>query len=235
VDLAPLPTPIGLPIGLSELAGRTFAAVLFDMDGTLIDSTPVVARAWHRWAEEEGVDPARLSGLHGVPAAGIVARLLPPERHAEATARIDAIEVADTDGITVISGAAEALAALPVGRAAIATSCTRPLALARIAATGLEPPPVLVTADETPHGKPAPDPYLLAARRLGVDPVQCLVVEDAVSGIRAGLAAGCAVLAVATTQRVEELLAAEPDAVVTSLAQVEFRVDAAGVRVQEAA
>jgi mannitol-1-/sugar-/sorbitol-6-phosphatase len=232
VDTAPLPAPVGLPRGVEELQGRRFAAVLFDMDGTLIDSTPVVTRSWHRWAAEEDVDPARLSGMHGVPAAGIIARLLPPERWPEATARINALELADTDGIRVLGGAAEALAALPAGRAAIATSCTRPLASARIAATHLAAPSVVVTADDTERGKPAPDPYLLAARRVGADPAECLVVEDAPSGITAARAAGCATLAVATTHVVEELLAAGPDAVVVDLAGVELSASADGVRLR---
>ncbi len=214
MDLDPLPPPEGLPLGLDELAALRFEAVLFDMDGTLIDSGAVVVRSWHRWAAEEGLDPAVLAGAHGIPSAQIVERLLPPERRVAATARIDAIEVSDTDGIVVLPGAREALAALPVGRVAIATSCSRPLADVRIAATALPAPSVVVTADETSRGKPDPAPYLLAAQRLGVDPARCLVVEDAPAGITAGRAAGCAVLAMATTNRVPDLLAAEPDAVV---------------------
>ena len=231
MDPTPLPPPTGLPIGLADLAARSFAAVLFDMDGTLIDSTPVVDRSWFRWAEEEGVDPARLVGMHGIPAAGIVERLLPPERRAAAVRRIDAIEVADTEGITVLPGAAEALAALPPQRAAIATSCTRPLALARIAATGLRAPDVVVTASDVERGKPDPAPYLLAASRLGVQAARCLVVEDAPAGVTSARAAGCATLAVATTHTVAALRAAGPDAIVATLAEVALVTSAEGVRV----
>jgi len=231
VDQTPLPPPAGLPLGLDDLAARSFAAVLFDMDGTLIDSTPVVNRSWLRWATEEGVDPARLAGMHGVPAAGIVERLLPPERRAAAVRRIDAIELADTEGITVLPGAAEALVALPRGRAAIATSCTRPLARARIAATSLAAPEVVVTADDVERGKPDPAPYLLAAARLGVQAARCLVVEDAPSGLASARAAGCATLAVATTHSVADLRAAAPDAVVASLAAVALVAGGEGVRV----
>ena len=230
MDQTPLPPPAGLPIGLEDLAARSFAAVLFDMDGTLIDSTPVVDRSWLRWAQEEDVDPARLAGMHGVPAAGIVERLLPPERRAAAVRRIDAIELADTEGITVLPGAAEALVALPRGRAAIATSCTRPLALARIAATSLAAPEVVVTADDVERGKPDPAPYLLAVARLGVQAARCLVVEDAPSGLASARAAGCATLAVATTHSVADLRAAGPDAVVASLAAVALVTGAEGVR-----
>jgi sugar-phosphatase len=243
VDLDPLPPPQGLPIGLEALTGRTFAAVLFDMDGTLIDSTPAVARSWRRWAAEEGLDPARLGGLHGVPAAAIVELLL-AERDAVARAasleRINAIELEDLDGIVVLPGAEAALtalAALDAGEravSAIATSCTRPLALARIGATGLPAPGVVVTADDVERGKPDPAPYRLAAQRLGADPARCLVVEDAPAGLASGRAAGCATLAVATTHTVGALREAGPDAVVRDLGGVRLVPAGGGVTVQEA-
>jgi sugar-phosphatase len=137
-----------MPRSLGTLGGRTFAAVLFDMDGTLIDSIPAVVRSWVRWADEHGVDPRRLQGFHGVPARGVVAAVLPPERVDAAFDRIEEIEAADTEGITVLPGALAALAALSgeVERCAIATSCTRPLADARLAETRLPTPRVVVTA-----------------------------------------------------------------------------------------
>ena len=157
-----------MPSHLGPLGGRAFAAVLFDMDGTLIDSIPVVIRSWLRWAQEHDLDPSRLQGFHGVPAAAIVAKLLPADRHELALQRITELELADTDGITVLPGAAEALAELSPDHCAIATSCTTPLAAVRIEATGLRVPRVVVTADDVERGKPHPDPFLLAARRLGV-------------------------------------------------------------------
>jgi len=210
-----------MPGTLGLLDGRDFAAVLFDMDGTLIDSIPVVVRSWLRWAEEEGVDPRRLVGFHGVPARGVAEKLLPPERVDAAVERIEAIETADTDGITILPGALEALAALTGDRdlCAIATSCTRLLADARIAATDLPVPRVVVTASDVQRGKPHPDPFLLAAQRLGVDPARCLVVEDAPGGLEAARAAGCATLAVTTTTEPADLVA---DAVVATLADVRF-------------
>lgn len=209
-----------MPGTLGPLDGRDFAAVLFDMDGTLIDSIPVVVRSWLRWAEEEGVDPRRLVGFHGVPARGIAEKLLPAERVDSAVERIEAIETADTDGITILPGALAALAALAGDDlCAIATSCTRVLADARIVATGLPVPRVVVTASDVDRGKPHPDPFLLAAQRLGVDPAHCLVVEDAPGGLEAARAAGCATLAVTTTTEPADLVA---DAVVATLADVRF-------------
>ncbi len=176
----------------------TVRAVLLDMDGTLIDSTPAVARSWARWGEQWGVGDVFASHEHGRPARDIVAEHVPPEQVDAAFRSIEAMEVADTEGIVVLPGARELLEALPQDAWAIVTSCSRPLADARLAAVGLRPP-VLVTASDTTIGKPAPDPYLEAARRLGVDPAECLVVEDAPAGITAGRAAGATTLAVEGT------------------------------------
>jgi sugar-phosphatase len=213
---------------LAGLIDRRFAAVLFDMDGTLIDSTPVVVRSWVTWALERGIPPERLEGHHGVPAAQIVRGLVPEHDVEAAIARINALEIADVEGITVLAGAAEAVAALPEACRAIVTSCTSALAAARIAATGLLVPSVVVTADDVPRGKPDPAPYLLGAQRLGVDPARCLVVEDAPSGLASARAAGAATLAVTTTTPARDLVA---DAVVGTLADVRFVVDGDGVRV----
>ena len=212
-----------MPRRLGTLEGRTFAAVLFDMDGTLIDSIPTVIRSWVRWAQEEGVDPHDLAGFHGVPARGVISALLPADRVDSAFERIEAIEVADTEGITVLPGTLEALAVLSVDveLCAIATSCTRPLADARLVATALPAPRVVVTASDVAQGKPHPDPFLLAAARLGVDPTDCLVVEDAPGGLEAARAAGCSTLALTTTTDPADLVA---DAVVGTLGDVRFSV-----------
>ncbi|WP_270887002.1 HAD-IA family hydrolase [Pedococcus sp. 5OH_020] len=225
-----------MPRILGALQDRHFAAVLFDMDGTLIDSIPVVVRSWLRWAAEEDVDPHRLAGFHGVPARGVAAALLAPERVDAAVERIEAIELADTAGITLLPGAADALAALseagPQGRdlCAIATSCTRPLAEARIRATRLPAPRVVVTATDVSRGKPHPEPFLLAAARLGVPASDCLVVEDAPGGLEAARAAGCATVAVSTTTAAADLIA---DGVVDTLADVRFVVRQGRVHLTE--
>lgn len=212
----------------TPLTDRVFEAVLFDMDGTLIDSTPSVERSWARWADRRGLDRGRITVAHGVPARQILASFLPVAEVDGALVEIEAMEVADVEGIVVLPGALDALEALPPGRAAIATSCTQPLAKARIAATGLPSPAVVVTADDVTVGKPHPGPYLLAAARLGVDPARCLVVEDAPAGLASGRAAGCATLALTTTHATADL---DADAVVASLADVRFVASNTGIRV----
>jgi mannitol-1-/sugar-/sorbitol-6-phosphatase len=218
-------------VGLGGLEDRVFDAVLFDMDGTLVDSTAAVARAWAHWAEEHGIPVEQLHGHDGIPAASIVAKFLPTEQREAGVLRINELELTDVDGLAVLPGAAEALAALADAPNAIATSCTMPLAKARIASSGLVAPTVLVTADQVEHGKPAPDPYLLAAERLGVDPTRCLVVEDAPLGLQAARAAGCATLAVVTTTAREKLQA---DAIVSDLSEVRFEATGDGIRVRAA-
>lgn len=202
-------------------------AVLFDMDGTLIDSTPAVQRAWRRWAELWGLGDVFGQHEHGVPARAIVASHLPADRVDDGFSMIEAMEIEDTEGIVVLPGAEAVLAALPPDRWAIVTSCTAPLAAARVNATGLRPH-VLVTASDTVRGKPSPDPYLAAAARLGADPRECLVVEDAPAGIASGRAAGCVTLAVAGTLPLEEL---DADLAAPSLEAVRIEPTPEGLRV----
>ncbi|MFC6005524.1 HAD-IA family hydrolase [Angustibacter luteus] len=212
----------------TALAGRTFAAVLFDLDGTLVDSTAAVVRSWVTWAVEHDVDPVRLQGFHGVPSQQIVREVLGEERLPGALARIDELELQDVDGVVVLPGASQAIAAVPGGRAAIVTSCTRRLAAARIGASGLLAPQVVVTADDVTRGKPDPEPFLLGAQRLGVAARACLVVEDAPSGLAAARAAGMATLAVTTTTSRSEL---DADLVVGTLEDVVFRAVPDGIQV----
>ena len=184
----------------------SFAAVISDFDGVLADSTDAITRVWSRWGERLGIDGAAIQAAnHGRPSEAVIAEHVAPERVGAEAAWVLAAETADTDGVVAYPGAADVLA-LPV--VAIATSCELTLAHARLAAAGLSAPAVLVTADQVARGKPAPDPYLLAAERLGVDPARCLVLEDAPAGVAAGRAAGMTVWAVTTTHGPEELGAA---------------------------
>jgi len=219
---------------VAEPFERSFGGVLLDLDGTLIDSIPAVVRSWLRWCGEYEVDPARLTGFHGMTAVNVIADLLPEERRAEAFARIREIEVADVEGIVLLPGAAELLAALADGGVptGIVTSGTSDLAEARIAATGLTRPVALVTASDVERGKPWPDPWLEGARRLGVAPADCVVVEDAVAGLRAARAARCgALVAVLGTTPLDELVP-EADLVVSDLTHLTASIDGGRVHVR---
>lgn len=214
---------------LTPLFGRRFAAVLFDSDGTLVDSTPAVERSWRTWAERMGFEGPDLDTFHGRPAATTIEALVEEPHRAAALELITQLELGDVEGVVPLPGAVESLAALPGAQVAIATSCTQPLALARLGAAGIDIPAVLVTVDDVERGKPAPDPYRLAAKRLDVDPADCLVVEDAVSGITAAKAAGCTVLALLTTTA-RQLI--DADLVVADLSEIEWVCDQAGIGIR---
>ena len=201
---------------------RSFSvdAVLFDLDGTLIDSTPATERAWRLWGEMMGLKNFSY-GTHGVPAQALVEQVIEEERQAEAFELIKTLEMADTDGVVRKDGAVELLGSLPVGAWTIVTSCTHGLAQTRMSAAGITEPAFMVTADQITHGKPHPEPFLLGASRLGVDISRCLVVEDAPAGLASGRAAGAVTLAVVGTSAATEL---DADHIVTSLSAVSAEV-----------
>ncbi|MFJ4062441.1 HAD family hydrolase [Streptomyces albogriseolus] len=206
-------------------------ALLFDNDGTLVSSLDSVNRCWTRWAVEYGLtaeDFARIE-LHGRPAAEIAADLLPAPVVPRAVARIEELEVEDVadGGVGLLPGTKDFLAGLPAERWAVVTSATRRLAEARLGAVGILPK-TLVAADDITRGKPDPEPYLLAARMLGVDPADCVVFEDAPAGLQAGRAAGMTTVALATTHRAEELTA---DLVVKDLSALSALVTDAGIEI----
>ncbi|MDN5756365.1 MAG: HAD-IA family hydrolase [Arthrobacter sp.] len=179
-------------------------ALLFDLDGTLIDSTRATEKCWQEWSHrmglgEHGPHP------HGVPARDVVAQRIEPGRRAEALALIEALEVEQKEGIAIKDGVAELLAALPATRWAIVTSCTAELAAVRLSVAGIEAPAILVSADSVAQGKPDPEGYLAAATALGVDPQRTLVFEDAPAGIEAGRAAGAWTLGITGTYDADSL------------------------------
>ncbi|WP_239396433.1 HAD-IA family hydrolase [Frankia sp. CiP3] len=170
----------------------TISAVMFDMDGTLVDSTAVVERTWHSFADRHGLDAARILEVsHGRPTGSTVAEFAPVGVDVNAeTKRLTEQEVADTDGIVAVPGAGELLAGLRDGCWALVTSAGRALAERRMAAAGLPMPVVVVTADDVTRGKPDPEGYLTAAARLGVSVESIVVFEDAEAGVLAARAAG---------------------------------------------
>lgn len=175
---------------------------LFDLDGTLVDSLPVVERAWSNWAKGRGLDVQQvLDFIHGKQAITSLRHFMPGASEAEIQrehALLEQVEAQDTDGVHALPGAAALLARLNTLDIpwAIVTSGSVPVATSRLAASGLPRPAVFITAEQVQRGKPEPDPYLLGAERLGLAPQACVVVEDAAAGILSGLAAGCQVIAV---------------------------------------
>jgi sugar-phosphatase len=200
------------------------AAVLFDLDGVLVDSTRSVARQWRMWGAENNLDPDKVvDTAHGRRTLETV-RLLAPHLDAEAeTRRIEEREASDTDGVTVMPGASALLSSIADGRWCVVTSGTRYLATSRLRVGKLPTPAVLISADDVSQGKPHPEPYLMGARRLGVNPAECVVVEDAPAGLQAAHAAGMRVIGMTSTYSAKELAAA--DVVIRELAQLRVSRD----------
>lgn len=204
-------------------------ALLFDMDGVLIDSAPAVERVWRKWALAHGYDPEYVVGqAHGRRSIETIRTVAPHMDAARENVKVEQQEIEDYEGVTALPGAADLFRALPPERFAIVTSATRPLAIARLGYAGLSVPRYLVTADDVVHGKPSPEPYVKGAALLGYAPAGCLVFEDTPAGTGAGQAAGMRVIALQTTYPHAALLAA--DVIVASLAEV--RVELRGDRIE---
>ena len=182
--------------------------ILSDLDGVLVDSQASIMRAWRWWGALHGVEAAAIEGVQHGRASGEVIAALTPGLDADAESRaIDLRQADDTDGVIALPGARELFAG--TDPLAVVTSCTVPLATARLHAAGLPVPDVLVTPERLSHGKPDPEGYLLAASLLGAEPADCLVFEDAPAGIEAGRAAGMHVVGITTTHAAQELDAHE--------------------------
>ncbi len=196
------------------------SAILFDLDGVLVDSTRSVDRQWRIWAREQGIDEEKVvSVAHGVRTVEVIRRLA-PQLDAEAEVhRLEAREAADRDGVSVMPGAVELVRAIPKGRWCVVTSGMRRLARARLQLAEIEVPAVLVTAEDVTAGKPDPAPYLRGAGLLGVPAGECLVIEDAPAGIQSAHAAGMKVIGLTSTFSGQAL--SEADAVVRQLAEIQ--------------
>jgi sugar-phosphatase len=197
------------------------SALLFDLDGVLIDSTPAVARVWHRWAVEHGLDPETVVRMaHGRPSRSTIRDLLPNADIDHEDREVERREIADLDGVVLLPGARELLNILPPERWTIATSCTRPLAEVRLRAAGLPIPKTMITSSDVKIGKPDPEPYLKAAATLGFTASDCIVVEDVPAGIHAGKAAGARVIGFLTTMDRRHLEDAGADWIVQNSADI---------------
>ena len=206
-------------------------AILFDLDGTLVDSATRVERLWLDWSRKHDIDPHYLlQVMHGRRADETIRIVAPHLPVQEEFQTLEAEEILDMDGVRPYARAHALLSQLSARQWAIVTSGTRRVAGARMAHVGLPAPDVFITADDVTRGKPAPDGYLLAARRLGLDPAECVVIEDAPAGIQAGRASGMRVIAVGTTLAEEALSLA--DVVIGKLAEIRLTVSPGEIQIR---
>jgi len=207
------------------------SAILFDLDGVLVDSTRSVARQWRLWAVENRIDLEKVLAIaHGRRTIEVV-QILAPHLDAKAEeSRIEKREADDIDGVAVMPGAAELLKSIPEGSWCVVTSGTRYLATSRLRFFHLPIPRVLVAADDVQKGKPDPEPYLKGAELLKVSAAECLVIEDAPAGIRSAHAGGMKAIALTSTYPATELQ--EADAVLQNLGQIQVRSLTAGKKLQ---
>ena len=206
-------------------------AILFDMDGVLMDSTPSVERVWRTWAAKHGLDPDRIAPLaHGRRSIETIRAVAPKLNAAKENVIVEQMEIDDKEGVTALPGAAELLAHLPPDRFAIVTSATCPLAVARLGYAGIPVPRHMISADDVTHGKPSPEPFLKGAALLGFAPEDCLVFEDSPAGIASARSAGMKAIALQTTYPADQLQAA--DAIIGSLADVKATLCDEGITLE---
>lgn len=203
------------------------SAILFDLDGVLVDSTRQVDREWREWAARKGVDGDKVMAIaHGVRTIEVIRRVAP---HLDAESEASAIEnheAQDQTGVTVMPGALDLVGSIPAGRWGVVTSGSRLLAQNRLRYCGLPVPEVLVTSDDVTNGKPDPEPYLKGAKRLGFRPSDCLALEDAPAGIQSARAGGMRVIGMASTYAAEKL--AEATAVIQKLGAIRVTSNGTG-------
>ena len=195
---------------MAALRSVSCRAILFDLDGVLVDSAECVERTWRKWATDHELDPERvIAAAHGRRTLETV-RMVAPQLSAEAElATLAASESTTSEGVYEIAGARELLEQLPAAKWAVVTSGIRAVAEFRLRYAQLPVPPVMICADEITRGKPDPEGYLTAASRLGYSSGDCVVIEDAPAGIEAARAAGMRVIAITTTFGLESLMGAD--------------------------
>ena len=208
-----------------------YRAILFDLDGTLVDSAARVQRLWVEWSKRRGIDTeSLLEVMHGRRADDTI-RIVAPHLSVQDESRaLEAEEIADMEGVSPYPGAGELLGKLSPRQWAIVTSGTKRVAEGRMRHVGLPKPEIFITADDVKTGKPAPDGYLLAASRLNVKPSECVVIEDAPAGIQAAKSAGMRVIAVASTLKSEVL--SQADLAVRQLSEINLLNTAQGIQIQ---
>jgi sugar-phosphatase len=217
----------GVVLKYSQMPTFVCSAILFDLDGVLVDSTRAVDREWREWARRKGVDGDAIMAIaHGVRTVEVIRRVA-PHLDAEAEARkIEKHEAHDKEGVHVMPGAADLVGSIPEGRWGVVTSGSRLLASARLRFCGLPVPKVLITADDVTHGKPDPEPYLKGAQGMGLSPAECLVIEDAPAGIQAARAGGMNVIGITSTYAADALTHA--NAVIGKLGQIQVSLNGTG-------
>ncbi|MGC1645657.1 MAG: HAD family hydrolase [Candidatus Sulfotelmatobacter sp.] len=203
------------------------SAILFDLDGVLVDSTRAVDREWREWAAKKGVDGDAIMAIaHGVRTVEVIRRVAP---HLDAEAEAAAIEnheAGDQRGVTVMPGSVDLVRSIPDGRWGVVTSGSRLLATNRLRHCGLPVPEALVTSDDVARGKPDPEPYLKGATLLGFSPADCVVIEDAPAGIQSARAAGTKVVGITSTYGSAAL--EQANAVIRKLGQIQVTRNGAG-------
>ncbi|PYP85712.1 MAG: HAD family hydrolase [Candidatus Angelobacter sp. Gp1-AA117] len=208
----------------------TCKAILFDLDGVLVDSTAAVERVWRLWALERNLDPEPvIEHAHGRRSIETVRRFAPELDAGQENLAVENMEIADREGVIPLPGSSEMLRKLPQDKFAIVTSATRALAEARLSYAGLPLPQHLVSADDVIHGKPSPEPYLKGASMLGFAAQDCLVFEDTPAGVLAARSGGMKAIALITTYSASELKSA--DAIAGSLAEMKLEFSRQDIRV----
>ncbi|MDX7697601.1 HAD-IA family hydrolase [Aeromonas dhakensis] len=202
-------------------------ALLLDMDGTLVHSTGEVEAVWRLWCRRHRLDPEPVLAMcHGVRSREVIRTLAPQLDLAQEVALLDDLEIHHTGQAEALAGARPLLASLPVERWAVVTSASQRVARHRLRSAGLPLPALLVGAEDVEHGKPDPEPYLLAAEHLGLAAADCLVFEDAPAGISSALRAGCRVVQVGGRQRLSPGISA----LIQDWRQVSVVVEAEGLQ-----